>query len=92
MENTIDLTKATLLLSEHFGTRYDASRVGGRSTMASVLSAQYDLSGQEAAEWLDALEQTRAIRWIPQPGAGWMNRQHGLEIELGYWKLERSQG
>ena len=90
MTTTIDLTKATLLLSEQFGTRYDASRHGGRSTMASMLSAHCDLSGQEAAECLDELEQTRAIRWIPQPGAGWMQRQHGLEIELGYWKLERS--
>ena len=36
MTTTIDLTKATLLLSEQFGTRYDASRHGGRSTMASA--------------------------------------------------------
>jgi hypothetical protein len=92
MSTTIDLTEATLALSEYFGTRYDASRVGGRSTMAAVLSAQFDLSGQEAAELLDALEQSCAIRWIPQPGADWMKSRHGLEIELGHWKLERSVG
>jgi hypothetical protein len=60
--------------------------------MAAILSAQFDLSSQEATELLDALEQTCAIRWIPQPGARWMNRQHGLSIELGYWKIERSLG
>jgi hypothetical protein len=92
MTTKIDLAKATMVLSEYLGIRHDASRLGGRSTMAAVLSAQLDLSDQDAAKLLNALEQTRAIHWIPQPGAGWMNRQHGLAIELGYWKLERSQG
>jgi hypothetical protein len=58
--------------------------------MAAVLSTQFALSGQEAAELLDALEQACAIRWIPQAGADWMNSRLGLVIELGYWKLERS--
>jgi hypothetical protein len=92
MTTTIDLTQVTQALSKYVGTRYDASRVGGRSTMAAILRAQFDLSGQEAAELLDVLEQSCAIRWIPQPGADWMNNRLGLEIELGYWKLERSIG
>jgi hypothetical protein len=92
MTTTIDLTEVTELLSEYVGTRYDAGRVAGRNTMAAILSAQFDLSSQEVAELLDALEQSCAIRWIPQPGADWMNNRLGLEIELGYWKLERSIG
>ena len=87
---TIDLAEAKLALLDRFGTRYDAGRVGGRSTLAAVLSAQFDLRRQDAAELVDALEQACAIRWIPQRGAEWMNSQHGLQIELGYWKLERS--
>ncbi len=90
MTSTINLTEATQVLSESFGTRYDASRSGGRSTMAAILRAQFDLGSQEAAELLDVLEQTCAIHSIPQPSASWMNSQHGLTIELGYWKLERT--
>jgi hypothetical protein len=90
MTTTIELTEAVLTLSEYFGTRYDASRLGGRRAMTAVISTQFALSHQEAGELLDALEQTRAIRWISQPGADWMQSWLGLEIELGYWKLQRS--
>ena len=92
MTTPIDLTKAKQALSECFGARYDASRLGGRNAMAAVLSAQLDLSDQDAAKLLHALEQTCAIRWMPQAGAGWINSRHGLAIEIGYWKLERSIG
>ena len=92
MTTKIDLAKAAMVLLEYFDIRHDASRLGGRSTMAAVLSAQLDLSDQDAAKLLNALEQTGTVRWIPQRGAGWMNSRHGLAIELGYWKLERSQG
>jgi len=90
MTTAIDLTEVALALSDHFGTRYDTNRAGGRAAMAAVLSARCDFSSQESAELLDALEQTRAICWVPQPGADWMNGRLGLAIELGYWKLERS--
>jgi hypothetical protein len=90
MTTTIDLAEATQALSKLFGPRYDASRASGRSTMVAVLSAQFSLAHREAAELLDALERACAIRWVPQPGAEWMNSRLGLAIELGSWKLERS--
>jgi hypothetical protein len=40
MTTTIDLAEVALALSEGFGARYDASRVGGRSVMATALSTQ----------------------------------------------------